>query len=135
MVIASGRRGRGFKSRHPDAKTAGQRLCAIEPRWARVTNCVTIGFFSGGASLTLWPLGGFTVVISAGRGSRNRNQADDRDAKPATLIHPARASNQQVRALKVDESRRGTTALLWWIPSWAWQCVCDHHDDRLRQMP
>jgi hypothetical protein len=30
MVIASGRRGRGFKSRHPDTKTAGQKRCAIE---------------------------------------------------------------------------------------------------------
>ena len=26
IVIASGRRGRGFKSRHPDAKAAGQGL-------------------------------------------------------------------------------------------------------------
>src|SRR4051812_27666310 len=50
VVIASGRRGRGFKSRHPDAKTAGQRLCAIKSRWPRVTNCVTIGSFSGGAA-------------------------------------------------------------------------------------
>jgi hypothetical protein len=44
-VIASGRRGRGFKSRHPDSKTTGQRLCAIEARWPWVTNCVTIGSF------------------------------------------------------------------------------------------
>jgi hypothetical protein len=43
--IASGRRGRGFKSRHPDNKTPAQRLCAIESRWSRVTNCVTIGSF------------------------------------------------------------------------------------------
>ena len=42
-------------------------------------------------------LGGFTVMISAGRGSRNRNQAEDRDAKPVTLIHPARPRNQQVK--------------------------------------
>jgi hypothetical protein len=42
---SSGRRGRGFKSRHPDSKTPGQRLCATESRWTRVTNCVTIGFF------------------------------------------------------------------------------------------
>jgi molybdopterin-guanine dinucleotide biosynthesis protein len=53
IVIASGRRGRGFKSRHPDAKTAGQRLDAIESRWPRVTNCVIIESFSDGVSLAL----------------------------------------------------------------------------------
>ena len=54
----------------------------------------------------------FTVVISAGRGSRNRNQADDRDPKPATPFHPARPRNQQVKdAETLMRARRGTTAL------------------------
>jgi hypothetical protein len=98
------RRGRGFKSRHPDVKTAAQRLCAIEPRWPRVTNCVTIGFFSGGASLPLRPSRRFTAVVVCRSRLRVPSLGADRDAKPATLIHPANSRNQQVKALNDNEA-------------------------------
>jgi hypothetical protein len=49
----------------------------------------------------------------------NRDHTHDRDAVPATLIHPTTYTNQQVRALNFDESRRETTALPWRIPPWA----------------
>jgi hypothetical protein len=41
--------------------------------------------------------------------SGNRHEAEDGDAKPVTLIHPASCSNQQVRGLHTDESRGETT--------------------------
>jgi hypothetical protein len=53
--------------------------------------------FQVGASLPLRSSLRLTVVIACRCGSRNRNQADDDDAKPATLIHPASSRNQQVR--------------------------------------
>jgi hypothetical protein len=84
MVIASGRRGRGFKSRHPDRKTPGQRLCAIEARWSWVTNCVTIGSFFRWCSPDLVAFRRFTVVIVCRSrlrvprpGRRPRCEADD----------------------------------------------------------
>jgi hypothetical protein len=43
---------------------------------------------------------------------------DDRDAKLATLIHPASSRKPAVRALNVIEGRREMTALPWWIPRW-----------------
>ena len=78
-----------------------------------MTNCVTIGIFSGGASLRWGPSRRFTVVVVCGCGSGYQGLAHDRDAKLATLIHPARLRNQQVRALHIDKRRRETTALPW----------------------
>jgi hypothetical protein len=135
IVIASGRRGRGFKSRHPDAKTAAQRLWAIEWRWSWVTNCVTIGSFSRGASLTLRPSRRFTVVIVCGPGFGDRDPTDNRDAKPTTLIHSANSktsrsghSTLMSAGGRRPRARRGSLC-------GAWQCARDHRGDRLRQMP
>ena len=85
----------------------------VESRWPRVTNCVTIGFFSGGASLPLGPSRRFTLVVVYRSRLRVPRLSDDRDAKLATLIHLARSRDQQVRALKVSEGRRETTVLPW----------------------
>jgi hypothetical protein len=76
-----------------------------------VTNCVTIEIFSGGASLPLGPSRRFTVVVVCGCGCGYRGLAHDRDAKLATLIHPVRPRNHQVRALHIDKRRREPTAL------------------------
>ena len=64
-----------------------------------MTNWVTIGSIFRWCIPDLVASRRSTVVISAGRGSRNRDQADDRDAKPATRVHPATSRNQQVKAL------------------------------------
>jgi hypothetical protein len=61
-------------------------------------------------------VGAVSAVDGGGRlrlRSGYRGLAHDRDAKLATLIHPARPRNQQVRALSIDKRRRGTTALPW----------------------
>ncbi len=55
----------------------------------RVTNCVTIGSFSGGASLPLGPSLRFTVVIVCRLRLREPRPGDDHDAKLATLLLPA----------------------------------------------
>jgi hypothetical protein len=81
-----------------------------------VTNCVTIGFFSGGASLPLGSSRRFTMVVVCRLRLRVPRLGDDRDAKLATLIHLASPRNQQVRALNVHEGQREMTALPWWIP-------------------
>jgi len=97
-------RGRGFKSRHPDSKTAGQRLCAIESLWPRVTNCVTIRSLVSGAALPLRRSRRFTVVIIYRSRLRVTRLGDDRDAKLATLLHPASCRNRQVRALNINRA-------------------------------
>ena len=61
---------------------------------------------------------GFTVVIVRRLRFGNRDEAHDRDAKPATLIHPTSCRNQQVSALNFDESRREPAALPARIPLW-----------------
>jgi hypothetical protein len=66
------------------------------------TNCVTIGFFSGGASLPLRPCRRFTVVVVCRLRLRVPRLGDDRDAKLATLIHAASWRNLQVGALNVN---------------------------------
>jgi hypothetical protein len=56
----------------------------------------------------------FSAVHGGGRlpvAARERDQADDRDAKLATLIYAASWRNQQVRALNVNESQGETTVL------------------------
>ena len=44
------------------------------------------------------------MVVVCGCGSGYRSLAHDRDAKLATLIHPSRPRNQQVRALHIEIS-------------------------------
>ena len=66
---------------------------------------------SSGASLSLRPSRRFTVVVVCRLRLGERDQADDRDAKLATLIYAASWRNQQVRALNVNESQGETTAL------------------------
>lgn len=62
------------------------------------TNCVTSGFFSGGAALPLRPSRRLTVVVVCWLRLLVPRPGDDRDAKPATLIHPVIPRNQQARA-------------------------------------
>jgi hypothetical protein len=72
--------------------------------------------FQVGASLPLRSSLRFTVVIACRSRLRNRDQADDHGAKPATPIHPASSRNQQVRALNINERRGETTTLSRRIP-------------------
>ena len=56
----------------------------------------------------------FSAVRGGGRllvAARERDQADDRDAKLVTLIYAVSWRNQQVRALNVHESQGETTVL------------------------
>jgi hypothetical protein len=76
-----------------------------------VTNCVTIGFSSGGASLPLRPSRGSRWWSSTGCGFEYRDQIDDRDVKLAALIDLTRSRNHQVKALNVKEGRCETVVL------------------------
>jgi hypothetical protein len=51
--IASGEEAVGSNPATPDTKVPGQRQFAIESRWPRVSNCVTMGSRLGRASLAL----------------------------------------------------------------------------------
>jgi len=70
---------------------------------------------------------------STGCGVGNRDQANDRDAKLTTLVHPARPETRRAAALKVMRAgvrrrrfRRGSL-------DGTRQYSCDHCGDRLRQ--
>ena len=84
-------------------------------------------------------VGTFSAVHGGGRlrlRSGYRGLAHDRDAKLATLIHPvsSRKTSRSGRCTLISvgvRRRRSHGGSL----CGAWQCVCDHRGDRLRQMP
>jgi hypothetical protein len=77
---SSGRRGRGFESRHPDSKTPAQRLCAIESRWPQVTNCVTIGSFFR------WCIPAVGVLSAVHGGDRLPVASSGTETRPTTMM-------------------------------------------------